>query len=231
MAVATIVSVAIVSCKKYNENNSKSITQDLVAIDMSNLPVYYDGEKTDSFNETKEEDEQIECVVLDTAVFYFSGDSIFGQFCTINQMQYIYEYSHKLDSIYEKAVELGLTSNNDTTIPQEMEHYWNTLMDGIGINSTGNNSKGLLYIIGWDQQFQMGNDRVFFAQNRTTLGNFNNRIESLRIVGLSGFLVGCHKTWWGKPRRWFTIIAPGQFNIPELPNSDRKKFCSYFSVG
>jgi hypothetical protein len=238
ISMAVAISVMAVSCKKEAEADNSGSQMGTQAISstqvkVSSLPVYYNGEKITDFEESlpcfsKDGDAEPIHIITDTALFYFDQDTAFGQFCNIQQMQWVYETNHKLDLIYQRAMSMGLT-DDDTIVPHSLESYWDSIM-GVPLNDTSD-LRSLLYLWAFDEPFLFGQNRVFFAQSRPNLGNFNRRIESYRLVGLSGALVFCQQTWWGKPRTWHWTIFPGTQDMIELPDYLKNKYCSYFSVG
>lgn len=236
ISMAVAISVMAVSCKKEAEadnSGSQKGTQAVTQVNVSSLPVYYNGKKITGFEESllcfsKDGNAEPIHVITDTALFYFDQDSIFGLFCNMQQRRWVYEINRKLDLIYQRAMRMGLT-DNDTIVPNSLESYWDSIM-GVPMNDTSD-LRSLLYLWVFDEPFLNGQNRVYFAQSRPTLGDFNRKIESYRLVGLSGALVFCQQTWWGKPRTWHWTIFPGTQDMLELPDHLKNKYCSYFSVG
>lgn len=213
------------SCDK---EKNKEETSNAKTIDMMKLPVYYNGTAMNclmkDFNTpaTKSADMDEISLVMEEAVYIFDERSAFYLYCEEFQTPEMYEFVQKMDSIYEKAVELGLTEIEDEIyeIPVEMMNYLEHIHFSIPEATRG--------LVG----------RVYTGQNCTgsynqhipifwpSFGNYNNKARSVYVGGL---LLHCQwyctKKWFGGDKMFTCVYFLNNYYYTLASKYD-KKLCS-----
>jgi len=227
--VAITFAFMFTSCDK---DKNKEEPNKAVAIDIDKLPVYYNGVKMNCLLENfikpahRNGDMEDISLVFADAIHIFDVDAAFYAFCDERQTLEMYESSLKLDSIYAKAVELGLTELDMEfeidNLPTEMYDYWVQVF-----NAPPPPPTRVLGVTLYDQQSLKGSQYSFFNMFWPSFGNFNDKARSIKWAGLgTGWL--CNKTWFGKPRMWYAVIGSGDWHT--LPSGHDKQFRSCFGL-
>lgn len=230
LAVFAFILVTMQSCKKEEDKTLTNKSSEI--IDLSCLPTYYNGKLMDDFSEssyspTKSSDMQLTSIVDTNGVYYFDQDLLFNEFCTANQMEIIYEYSQKLNSIHQKATELGLIEGDEETFPQQMSEYWQDVFE-TNIQESMQPTKATLVQL-FDGYHFDGTSVIGIWPCRAKLGKLDNKTSSIRFnLGL-GATVMCYDKWFGGTRRWSWMFVG---SVALLDNhEDDNKYSSYFCVG
>lgn len=232
--ILAMMATTFMACNKDKETTV--MPQRTAAIDMSNLAIFYNGERMDSYFEsdyvpTRQADMELVSIADTTSIYYFDQNSLFRTFCSEHQMETIYENNAKLDSIYQKAIELGLVDNefDGETIPQDMLDYWQSVF-GNDMETMAESNRALVNKL-YDGYWCNGDSKTFFCRLRPTLGSMDNRTSSFTMyVGL-GATVFCYNRWFGGQRRyiWYAGNQPISFSLYQ--NIDNNKYSSYFCIG
>jgi hypothetical protein len=223
-----MVALVFTSCDK---DKNKEETSKAESIDLTKLPVFYNGVAMNCLMEsfvkpaTKNADMEEIILINEEALYIFDVNAAFYEHCNELESLFIYETTKKLDSIYEKAVELGLTEMEIEMMPEEMTQYWAHIFK----DEPPTPNRNLL-------------GRLFKQQNYEPEGNYygyqplfwwsfgssyNNAARSIRIWGFlhTGWL--CTKKWFGGPRLVYFCATTKWY--PTLPAGYDKNLCS--SIG
>ncbi len=229
IALAVIsMTISFVGCKKEKAENIEVKT-----IKISDLPVFFNEKPAAAFVEseytpTRGSDMKLTSVVDTVGIYYFDNRQIFENFCDRKQMQIVFENNFKLDSIYEKAVELGIVDNDDETIPQEMAEYWQDLF-GTDLVSLSTQQERALIIKLYDGYHLDGQSLTTILPLRAKLGNMDNKTSSLTLQVSLGATVMCYEKWFGGTKRWYWLFG-SRFDLSLENTVDDNQFSSYFCI-
>lgn len=223
-----VVAVAVIACNK----NQNRIDSNPPTIKVNPLSVYYNGMLMDSFSEkeyvpNRDADMELTSIVDTNGIYYFDQDTMFYQFCAANQMEIIYQNNSKLDSIHQKAVELGISDNDDDTIPLAMADYWQNIF-GSSLRSMMEPSRSLLIKL-YDGYEWDGDSRTFCWPCWPNLKTMDDRTSSMsQYIGF-GANVMCYKKWFGGTKRWFWLVGFEYHTSLAWPNlqQDDNQYSSY----
>lgn len=232
LIVIAAVSFVFMSCDK---DKPKEETTKAKTIDITKLPVYYNGIEMNCLMEnfskpaSKGGDMEEVSIVEESAVYIFDEDTAFYNYCVDNENIEMYETTKKLDVIYAKAVELGITELGETDpIPTAMLNYYNQIFDVTSIPSQERGILGKLYT----QQYCQQQLCTFFPIFQWSFWTNNNKARSYAISGTIGCNWMCTKTWFGGDRLilvFYNSNGTG-VQVPTLPAKFDKKLCSSFGL-
>jgi len=222
----TVFAFMFTSCEK---EKNKEVPRKSGTINMAKLPVYYNGVEMncllEDFNKpaTKSGDMEEVSLLSDESIYIFDVDAAFHTFCMEEQSLEIYATNQKLDLIYAKAVELGLTEVEDEVeyneIPQEMVQYWNLVFNK-PIPEPSRNAWGAIFRSQYCYQ-KMTDFLIFWPSFGV---NNNNAARSVELYGVGSSWL-CTKTWFGGSKLYHYVVL--WKNINTLSTTFDKKLCSH----
>ena len=225
ICIIAVIALLFSSC---NKEKDKEETASVKNINMMELPVYYNGIPANCIMKdfqqpaTKNADMDEVSLVMEEAIYIFDERNAFYAYCDEFQTLEMYEFVQKMDSIYAKAVELGLTESEDEveTIPDEMMNYLELLRV-----SLPEPTKGLVGKI-YTGQNCTGSYNQHIPIFWPSFGNYNNNARSIYVGGI---LLHCQwyctKKWFGGSKMFTVVYFLNNYYNTLAPKYDQK-LCS-----